>query len=188
MHRLGLTLFAVFSSAIFASSGLLAASSDKVDFIHDIQPMLSQKCLSCHGTRKQEGHLRWDNKESALTGGEHGPNVVPGNSAHSRVIEMVTSTDPDLVMPQKGDPLTPEQIALLRAWIDQGAAWPASASIQIADNRHHWAFKPPVRPPLPVVKNKKWSRNPIDDFVLARLESENWHRRRKPIAGLSCAD
>jgi len=116
--------------------------------------------------------LRWDNKESAIAGGEHGPDIVPGDSARSRVIQMVTSTDPDLIMPQKGDPLTAEQIALLRAWIDQGALWPASASAQIADGRHHWAFIPPTRPPLPTVKNKKWPRNPIDSFVLARLEAE----------------
>jgi hypothetical protein len=172
MHRLGLSFFAVFCSAAFASSGLLAASTNKVDFTRDIQPILSQKCLSCHGPRKQEGHLRWDNMESAIAGGEHGPDIVVGNSARSRVIQMVTSTDPDLVMPQKGDPLTAAQIGLLRAWIDQGAPWPASASVQIADGRHHWAFTPPTRPPLPIVKNKKWPRNPIDDFVLARLEAE----------------
>jgi hypothetical protein len=172
MDRLGLSFFAVFCSAAFASSGLSAASTNTVDFTHDIQPILSQKCLSCHGPRKQEGHLRWDNKENAIAGGEHGPDIVVGNSARSRVIEMVTSTDPDLVMPQKGDPLTAEQIGLLRAWIDQGAPWPASASVQIANGRNHWAFTPPTRPPSPTVKNKKWPRNPIDDFVLARLETE----------------
>jgi hypothetical protein len=166
MSALVLLFVAVFSLAAFGSSGA------SVDFTRDIQPILSQKCLSCHGTRKQEGHLRWDNKESALTGGEHGPNVIPGNSAKSRLIGLVTSTDSDVIMPQKGDPLTEAQVGLLRAWIDQGAKWPESASVKITDPRRHWAFKPPVRPPLPVVKNKKWPRNPIDYFVLARLESE----------------
>ncbi len=172
MHRLKFSSLAVVFLAMFAAFELNAAPQEKVDFVRDIQPLLSQKCLSCHGTRKQEGHLRWDNKESALTGGEHGPNIIVGNSAKSRVIELVTTTNPDDIMPQKGDPLTPEQIAQLRAWIDQGAQWPASASVQVSDPRNHWAFKPPVRPPLPVVKNKKWARNPIDDFVLAKLEEE----------------
>ncbi|HEY3856104.1 MAG TPA: PSD1 and planctomycete cytochrome C domain-containing protein [Verrucomicrobiae bacterium] len=172
MHRLKISLLAVIFLAMFSAAKLFAAAPDKVDFVRDIQPVLSQKCLSCHGTRKQEGHLRWDNKESALTGGEHGPNVVIGNSAKSRVIELLTTTNSDDVMPQKGDPLTPEQIAQFRVWIDQGAQWPASASVQVSDPRNHWSFKPPVRPPLPVVKNKKWARNPIDDFVLAKLEEE----------------
>jgi hypothetical protein len=172
MHRPKLLVFAAFCMAALAPAESRAAPPEKVDFIHDIQPVLSQKCLSCHGTRKQEGHLRWDNKESAITGGEHGPNIIAGNSSRSRVITLVTSTDPDVIMPQKGDPLTTEQIGLLRAWIDQGAAWPASASVQISDPRNHWAFKAPVRPPLPTVKNHKWPKNPIDHFVLARLEEE----------------
>jgi hypothetical protein len=172
MHRVKLSLFTVFCLAASASSGSPAASANKVDFTNDIQPILSQKCLSCHGPRKQEGHLRWDNKENALAGGEKGPDIIFGNSARSRVIEMVTSTDPDVIMPQKGDPLTAEQVGLLRAWIDQGAQWPASASVQIVDGRNHWAFKPPIRPPLPDVKTRKWPRNPIDYFVLARLETE----------------
>ncbi|MEO7676093.1 MAG: DUF1549 and DUF1553 domain-containing protein, partial [Verrucomicrobiota bacterium] len=58
------------------------------------------------------------------------------------------------------------------AWIDQGAIWPESASVKVVNNRDHWAFKPPVRPALPAVKNKKWIRNPIDQFVLAQLEKE----------------
>ena len=88
------------------------------------------------------------------------------------MIHLVSGLDPDLIMPQKGDRLTAEQIGLLRAWIDQGAAWPESASVKAVDPRNHWAFKAPVRPPVPSVKNKKWPRNPIDDFVLARLETE----------------
>ncbi|HEY3913241.1 MAG TPA: PSD1 and planctomycete cytochrome C domain-containing protein, partial [Verrucomicrobiae bacterium] len=123
-------------------------------------------------TRKQEGHLRWDNRESALSGGEHGPNVIPGNSAKSRVLRLVSSTNDDEIMPQKGDPLTEQQIATFRIWIDQGAKWPESASVKVIDPRNHWAFKAPMRPKLPVVKNKKWPRNPIDYFVLAKLEAE----------------
>src|SRR5439155_6607844 len=76
-------------------------------------------------------------------------------------------------MPQKGDRLTAEQIGLLRAWIDQGAAWPDSASVKVEDKRNHWAFKLPARPAVPKVKNSKWVRNSIDNFVLTRLEHES---------------
>ncbi|HVY69157.1 MAG TPA: DUF1549 and DUF1553 domain-containing protein, partial [Verrucomicrobiae bacterium] len=76
-------------------------------------------------------------------------------------------------MPKKGDPLTAGQIGLLRAWIDQGAVWPAKAVVAATGVKSHWAFSAPVRPSLPVVKNKKWVRNEIDRFILAKLEREN---------------
>ncbi len=144
-----------------------------VDFAKDIQPLLADRCYSCHGPDKQKGDLRWDSKTSAFQSGDHGPRIVPGNSAGSRVIQLVAGLDPDSVMPPKGEPLTGAQIGLLRAWIDQGANWPDTATASTADKRNHWAFKTPVRPPVPAVKDKKWPRNPIDQFILARLEKEN---------------
>ncbi|MGH7973762.1 MAG: DUF1549 domain-containing protein, partial [Limisphaerales bacterium] len=76
-------------------------------------------------------------------------------------------------MPRKRDPLTREQIALLRAWIDQGADWPETGPVAAKKDWHeHWAFKPPVRPKLPNVKDHQWARNPIDSFILARLDAE----------------
>src|ERR1051326_7271023 len=145
----------------------------RVDFLKDIQPMLAERCYACHGPDKQKGDLRWDVKTSVFKNGEHGPIVTPGNSAQSRVIKLVTVLDPETVMPPRGERLTAAQIGLLRAWIDQGAAWVDVAVAAAADKRNHWAFKPPTRPPLPVVKHKSWVRNPIDYFVLARLEKEN---------------
>ncbi len=161
------------SSAPKVSTGSLPpAVMRTVDFVADIQPILKQSCYSCHGPRKQEALLRWDNKEIAMQGGEHGADIIPGKSADSRMIHLVAGLEPDSIMPQKGDRLTAEQIGLLRAWIDQGAKWPDSASVKIPNTRDHWAFKAPVRPALPAVKNKKWPVNPIDNFVLARLEKE----------------
>src|SRR6185312_13439750 len=154
-------------------SQLPPAASRKVDFVKDIQPILAKSCYDCHGEKKQEAALRWDAKEIALKGSEHGPVIVPGKSSESLMIQLVAGLKgDDKVMPQKGDRLTAEQIGLLRAWIDQGADWPDSASVKVADKRNHWAFKAPVRPPVPVVKNRKWVRDPIDSFVLARLEKE----------------
>ncbi|HEY3863138.1 MAG TPA: PSD1 and planctomycete cytochrome C domain-containing protein [Verrucomicrobiae bacterium] len=147
-------------------------ASRAVDFVHDVQPILSQNCYECHGPRKHEGQLRWDNKQIAMEGGLRGREIIPGKSAESRMIQFVSGAVPDMMMPQKRDPLTKEQIGLLRAWIDQGASWPESASVKAIDPRHHWAFKAPARPPVPTVKDKHWARNPIDDFVLAKLEGE----------------
>src|SRR5215469_671095 len=92
-----------------------------VDFVKDIQPLLVERCYSCHGPDKQKGELRWDSKASAFASGEHGPRIVPSDSAKSRVIQLVAGLEPDTLMPPKGEPLTPAQIGLLRAWIDQGA-------------------------------------------------------------------
>ncbi len=143
----------------------LAADQPKVDFARDIQPIFIKRCYECHGPDKQKNDLRLDRKPDALRGGKSGkPVFVAGKSAGSQIIERVTSQDPDEVMPSKGERLTAEQIALLRGWIDQGAIWP--------DEKKHWAFIKPVRPELPAVKNKRWPRNEIDKFILARLEQE----------------
>jgi hypothetical protein len=162
--------------AVFCASAPAAElpppATGTIDFVRDVKPILSQNCYDCHGAHKHESQLRWDNKQIALQGGEHGPDIIPGKSSESRVIQLVSGQAPDLVMPPKGDRLTAQQIGILRAWIDQGAAWPENASVKAVDPRHHWAFKAPVRPPVPSVKNKKWTRNPIDYFVLARLEAQ----------------
>lgn len=161
-------------SAPANAPALPPAATRPVEFTRDIQPILSEHCYGCHGPDKQKADLRWDVKASAFKTGDHGPIIVPGKSAASRVIVLVSSTDPDSVMPPRGERLTADQIGLLRGWIDQGAVWPASANVARAttSKRNHWAFKAPVRPAVPAVDRKKWPRNPIDHFILARLEQE----------------
>ena len=146
-----------------------------VDFVQEIQPIFSNNCYECHGPQKQKGGLRLDQKTAALQGGDSGSLLVFGQSRESLLIQAVEGTNADLAqMPKKRDPLSAEQIALLRSWIDQGAHWPETASVAAAkDWRRHWAFKAPVRPRLPQVRNRGWVRNPIDSFVLARLEGEH---------------
>src|SRR5258706_873868 len=166
-------------SAPAKAKELPPAATRKIDFAKDIQPILVKTCYDCHGTEKQKGGLRLDQKMAALRGGEMGPVLVAGKSAESLLIRAVAGTKEDLArMPKKRDPLSTEQISLLRAWIDQGAEWPESAVTNAKDWRKHWAFKAPVRPKLPQVRNNKWIRNPIDAFILARLEKENL----KPVA------
>ncbi|MEO5803216.1 MAG: PSD1 and planctomycete cytochrome C domain-containing protein [Verrucomicrobiota bacterium] len=171
---LGSVLSPTISTAQGDLSKLPAALTRKVDFTNEIQPLLAEHCYNCHGPKKQEASLRWDQKSSALKGGESGPAIIPGKSAESLMIQAVAHLREDLKMPKKGEPLSAEQIGLLRAWIDQGADWPESASVasEGKNPKDHWAFKSPVRSKLPATKNKTWVRNPIDNFVLAKLERE----------------
>jgi hypothetical protein len=149
-------------------------STRPVDFTKDVRPILSEHCYACHGPEKQKGDLRWDVKESAFKTGDHGPIIVPGKSEASRVIKLVSGLEPDTIMPPRGERLSAEQIGLLRAWIDQGANWPETPAVsrKPSGNLNHWAFKAPVRPAIPYVQEKKWVHNPIDAFILARLEKE----------------
>ncbi len=146
--------------------------SRQIDFIRDVQPIFSSSCHQCHGATKQEAEFRLDDKTVALKGGELGVAIVPGKSSESLLIHLVGGLVDGKKMPRKGEPLTAEQIGVLRAWIDQGANWPDGAKPAQDPRLAHWAFKTPARPQPPSVKNKKWIRNPIDDFILARLEKE----------------
>jgi mono/diheme cytochrome c family protein len=100
------------------------AAKRAVDFKKDIQPLLKDHCLKCHGASRKEAGLRLDRRDDALNGGDSGPIFVSGKSDESRLIQYVAGVDPDVVMPPEGEKLTDDQIGLLRAWIDQGAKWP----------------------------------------------------------------
>ena len=156
------------------------AAPTQVDFERDIAPLFRQKCFACHGPDKQMGGLRLDRQTDAMAGGYSGVVIKPGNSADSKLIHLVAGLKEGLVMPMTGERLTPEQVGLLRAWIDQGAHWleqataaEAARSQEKVRHKHpHWAFNPPQRPAIPKVENQAWVKNPIDAFVLARLEAE----------------
>lgn len=144
-----------------------AVPAAPVDFKHDIEPIFVKRCSECHGPDAQKGKLRLDIKADALKGGKSGkPLLVAGKSAESELIARVTTTDSADIMPAKGEPLTADQIAVLKRWIDEGASWPEQ------DARAHWSFVGPTRPALPEVQHGKWVRNEIDRFILARLEQE----------------
>ena len=138
--------------------------SGKVDFARDIQPILQTHCVKCHGTERQMSQLRLDNQKSAARV------IVPGKSSDSRLVHRILGLNGEARMPKGGAPLEPAQIVLVKRWIDEGALWPEDDATKEAPK--HWAFVPPVRPALPTVKNKLWVKNPVDAFVLARLERE----------------
>jgi mono/diheme cytochrome c family protein len=168
---------ALIASGAAADEGLTPlppAAARAVDFVADVQPLLTKHCAACHGQDLQEGGLRLDQRAAALAGGDSGPEFAPGKSGESRLIRWVAgANDQQIVMPPEGQRLTPDEIGLLRAWIDQGAAWPAPKTDRKARWAEHWAFQQPTRPAVPVVKNTAWIRNSIDAFVLARLEAEH---------------
>lgn len=141
----------------------------EIDFAQDIQPLLQQHCWSCHGSEKQESGLRLDLRDAAMLGGDSGKVIRPGDSAGSRLIELVSAVDPDEVMPPEGQPLSQEQVDLLRAWIDSGAKWPESSS-QGSGFNSHWAYQPLHRSALPETSDPSWAINGIDHFILAKLE------------------
>ena len=149
----------------------------KVDFATEIAPIFQRNCFACHGPKMQMSSLRLDNGNAALSGGASGPVIKPGHSAESPLVLRIAGAKGFGQMPPSGPPLTAEQVGLIRAWIDQGAIWPgvdAAHLTQPAPLRasSHWAFQPIRSPQPPQVSDPSRVRNPIDAFILARLERE----------------
>lgn len=132
-----------------------------IEFNRDIRPILSENCFYCHGqdSNKRQADLRLDLREAAVKAAA----IVPHAATDSGLVKRIKSDDPDTMMPppKSNRRLTPEQKQLLERWISEGA-----------DYQTHWAYKTPVRPAEPMVKNTGWVKTPIDGFVLAKLEAE----------------
>ncbi len=160
----------VSTSAVFVATLLgstcLASDISEVEFNRDIRPILSDTCFQCHGpdAAKRQADLRLDHGGVGAGRSRRPPGDRAGQAGRERAgagasrRPIPTSA---CRRPIRGCKLTAEQIELLRRWIEQGAKW-----------QPHWSFIPPARPPLPAVQDASWSRNPIDRFVLARLEQE----------------
>ncbi|MDB6111629.1 MAG: Protein of unknown function (DUF1553)/Protein of unknown function (DUF1549)/Planctomycete [Pedosphaera sp.] len=152
-------------AGLCARSVLGAAAADHVNFSRDILPILSDNCYHCHGPDEEarKAKLRFDTKGGAFRLKDGKAVIVPGHADRSELIRRITATDPDEVMPppKSNRKLTAKQITLLKSWVTEGATW-----------SQHWAFVPPKRPELPRTANKRWARNGIDVFILARLERE----------------
>ncbi len=159
---------------IWCSGFLIAAEPVDVDYLRDVRPILAKHCYGCHGATAQKSDLRLDTADAIRTGGSSGPAIEPGSSEASLLIEALTGAEGVTQMPFKRSPLSKAEIQQIKAWIDAGAKSPANEIPQSMDEQEsgHWSFQPLVRPDLPVIKNLYWTRNPIDRFVLARLEAE----------------
>jgi mono/diheme cytochrome c family protein len=149
-----------------------APAQERVDFARDVEPIFKSACYECHGEKKPKGKLRLDSKALAMKGGNGGPAIVPGKSRDSYLMKRIRGEGGEDQMPLDHPPLSAAQIRLVETWIDQGAVWPDGASASATEIKPHWAYQKPVAPSAPAVKNAAWVRNPIDAFVLARLETE----------------
>ena len=138
----------------------------QVDFAKDIQPIFQKSCYMCHGPNTHMANLRLDARDSVMA-----KVVVAGKSADSPLYIRVAGIGEAARMPMGGR-LADDQIALIKSWIDQGAVWPDGLGAKVAATKTHWAFLPPKRPEVPAVKETSLVRNPVDNFVLARLEKE----------------
>jgi hypothetical protein len=153
---------------LFGFSHAHGANLPPVQFNRDVRPILAENCFQCHGPdqAQRQADLRLDREADALAERESGRAVVPGQPEKSEVIRRTLSSDPDVRMPppSSGRWLTEQQHATLRRWIEEGARWES-----------HWSLTPPVSPSLPVVSDENWVKNPIDRFILARLDREGLH-------------
>jgi mono/diheme cytochrome c family protein len=146
-------------------SGMSEATPPAVDFTRDVRPILSENCFHCHGpdAAERQADLRLDvwKTEGDILGAEHV--ISPGKLDASEFVARITSDEPDMRMPpaDSGKSLSPEQIEILGKWIAGGAEY-----------KQHWAFVAPRRPNIPSVRDSSWIRNPIDTFILARLERD----------------
>ena len=159
---------------VLPAPALPEAAPGPVDFEKDIQPILQDHCYDCHDADKQKSQLRLDHVAGLLKGGDSGePLFFRGRSADSLLIKRVTSLNPKEVMPSKGESLPPEQVALLRAWIDGGAKMPGeeAAADSIKLRTDHWSFQPVLRPATPK-SGDAFVRQDIDEFVLSKMKAK----------------
>ncbi len=157
--------------AFFLIASPISAAGDEVDYVKQIKPILVARCYACHSALRKKSGLRVDTAAELIAGGDAGAAVVPGKSAGSYLISMITGESGTRMPPEnEGSALTAEQIALFKRWIDEGAHAPAETPLP--DPREHWSYHPPVRPTLPTIHNTAWVRNPIDAFVAAGQESQ----------------
>ncbi len=161
----------VLTTLVLTALRAATAAADEAQFRQQVAPIFEIRCVSCHHGEKPKGGLSLTTRAGLLAGGESGPAIVPGKSDEGVLIEYVSGEKPE--MPKNGAALTAAQVASLREWIDSGAQWPADLVLQDAQRAgpDWWAFQPIRRPDHPKVKNRAWVRNPVDAFVLARLEA-----------------
>jgi len=151
-------------SPVLSAQQPAAKSAEAIDFQRVVRPILSENCFHCHGpdANTRMADLRLDTREGVFAKRENGTPVVPGNLQVSLVYQRITQTDPALRMPPESSHkvLNEAQKNILKRWIADGATW-----------KEHWSFVFPSKGSLPAVKKNEWVRNPVDAFILAKLEA-----------------
>lgn len=153
--------------AFLCGASVSAFAAEPVDYARDIKPVLKARCYACHGALKQEAGLRLDTGLSILQGGDSGPAIIAGQFDGSPLMHRVSAKEPGERMPPEGEPLSSEQIEMLRVWISDGAKSPESEQPE-ADPHEHWAFQIPQRPAIPEMVDAS-KGPPIDAFLNSEL-------------------
>ncbi len=185
-----LTLFMCYALPVAVFAG-----EPEQHFLEKVKPLLDSRCVSCHGPDKVKGGLRMDSREALVKGGDSGPALAPGKPSDSLIIQAVLHSKKDLEMPPK-EKLTPKDVAVLQQWIAEGAPWPETTTAAVShpmtageklgdawsDPRNPivkifggqrldlWSLRPIKRPVPPSVRNASRVKNPIDRFILAKVE------------------
>ena len=137
-----------------------------------IRPVLADNCFSCHGAVKPKGGIRLDRKEFILKASDE-PFIVPGHPEKSLLVKAIRHEIDNKMPPPPKTKLSAQAIEDITTWIKLGAAWPDEKPTAKGDDpRQHWAFQPVKKPALPAVKQQDWAENPIDAFILAKLEAK----------------
>jgi hypothetical protein len=156
---------------------IVAADSVRAEdtsFANQVAPILRERCVGCHNNLKARGGLKLTSRELLLTGGKSGPAIVPGDAARSLLMTMISGDEP--AMPKQAAPLSKKHIDSIRKWIDAGAVWPGTITLDAGKDRPRvgpewWSLKPLVQPLLPTGADLSWARTPIDAFIAAALEA-----------------
>src|SRR5689334_13512996 len=162
---------------------LHSQQAGKVSFSKDIAPLLTQRCMECHGREPLMANLDLRTRDGALKGAKHGPVIVPGDAAASHLYRrLIGEETPPMPL---GGKLSDNEIALIRDWINSGAEWDAGRALGpgatatastekkfTEQQRRYWAFQKAVKPSVPAVKDKNWARSPIDAFIAAKLDEK----------------
>jgi hypothetical protein len=151
-----------------AAEGLSAAVPGRpIDFEKEVWPLLESSCHHCHGPDEQQARLRLDARAVVMAGGNSGPALVPGDANASLLVQRLVGHGTEVRMPTDADPLDAAAIAVIRAWVEQGAHWPEGVGSPATEVPRHWAYVRPVRPSLPTLPDDDWCRDPVDFFVRA---------------------
>jgi mono/diheme cytochrome c family protein len=148
----------IHSPMVFAQDA--TASESTIDFARQVQPILAKHCYACHGPDEAEGGLQFTSKEAVFSELDSGFQAIVANKpGESEVFKRLTAEDEDERMPAEADPLLPEEIEIIRKWIEQGAPW-----------HEHWGFSKPQIADVPKVDNAQWNQHPIDQFIYKQLK------------------
>jgi len=170
------------TALLLAPLALLAAGDDELFFESKVRPVLIKRCYDCHSTEKKtKGGLALDTRAGWQHGGDNGPAIIPGDLTKSLIIKAVRYLDEDFAMPPKSR-LPADEVAILEEWVKRGAPDPRTddatkaakpkRTINLEEGRQFWAFQPVTHPPVPAIKDAAWAKDPLDRFLLAKIEAK----------------